>query len=134
MLTKRFFTLWVLFCWFLSIYSYVGDCIINPEYGFKNINFLPAYLLLHLVYQAYLIGPAVLFYSYLSRNKKEPFIFNLIFLVFIALLVEFYLRVDSWNLTVGKHGDLKQILAYIFAALSIAFIDKYYFKSNHTPK
>lgn len=134
MLIKRFCILWVLFCVFLSIYNFIGDCIINSDYALKNFNFLPAYFLLHFVFQAYLIGPAIFFYSYLFKDKKKPFIFNLVFLVFIVVLIEFYLRIDSWNLSVGKHGNLKQILAYIVAALSILVIDKFYFKYDDTIK
>lgn len=58
---KRFFISWVVFCALLSIYGYLGDLILNYEYALNNLNFLPAYFLLHLVFQSYIIGPVFFF-------------------------------------------------------------------------
>jgi hypothetical protein len=120
---KRFFFFWIGFCILLSIYTYIGDCIFNFRYAIKHINFLPAYVFLHL-YQSYIIFPAFVLYFYFFGKREGILALKTFLLIIIVVLIELYLRPDDWSLYIGKHRDLKQIVSYILAILSVLFIDE----------
>jgi len=131
---KRFFIVWLVFCALLSIYGYAADCIFDLQFALDHINFLPWYFILHLIFQAYIIGPVLFLYFVLFRKIDRALILKMIFLVMAVVLIESYLSPDDSSLYIGKFRRLKQISIYALTALTVVLIDEFYLRSKFGPE
>ena len=133
-LIKRFFVTWILFCALLSIYGYIIDIIFHAKYAFQNLNFLPLYFLIHLIFKLYLIAPMFFLYFYLFKKTERALLLKGLFLIMASILLENYFRPDDWSLYIGKYRHFKQVFIYAFAALSVVLIDELYLIRKFDPK
>lgn len=117
-------------CVSLSIYSYLGDCLINPLYAFENVVYLPAYLLLYLVSKswAFIIVIPVYYFVFKKTKPLKLLPLKIIIVILIALAVSNWLYPDDMSLTIGDIKPIKLYVAYSLAFLTTMFIYEYKFK------
>lgn len=122
---KRLIIGYITFCLLVSVYAYIGGCIFNFNIAIKEPGMILAYIMLHLIFQSYIIVPAVFLYFILFRKIEKSIALKIIFFTMVAIFLYQYLRPDDWNLVTGKMRYMKQYIAYSLGALSMVLIDEY---------
>lgn len=116
---------WVLYCFLLSIYSYFADCIFHFKYAIGNLSYLPMYFITHMIFHIYLLLPAIFLYVYLFKDRKGLVALKVLFAVIIATGICLFLYSDDYSLYIGEYKKVKQILSYVFAGISVIFLDEF---------
>ncbi len=130
---NRVIYFWLIFCVLVSLYGYIGDCILNFKNAIQNVGFLVGYFMLHTIFKLYLILPLIVVYFFVFRTHEKSYILKALFLTFMGVFLEYYFRGDEMSLTVGEFRTPKEIAAYALGGLSTLFLDEFYLKKIVRP-
>ena len=125
---NRVISFWLIFCVLVSLYAYLGDCVLNFTNAIQNIKFLPLYLLIHSTFKIYLILPLIVLYYIIFQRCEKRYSLKALFLISMGIFLEHYFRPDEISLTIGEFRTTKQIAAYVLGGLTTFALDEFYLK------
>jgi len=108
---------YLVYCLLLSVIGYLGDCLLNFNYAIKNPKYLPWYFILHLIFQVYIILPAIIGYVFLSEKIANHLVLKLIYMLLVSLGMALFLYADDYSLTIGRYSKVKQVVVYLVSGL-----------------
>jgi hypothetical protein len=117
MVINRIIHFYLVYCVLLSVIGYLGDCLLNFDYAIENPNYLPWYFISHLVFQCYIILPAILSYAILSTKMTNYLALKIIYMLMVSWCIALFLYPDDYSLTIGRHKKVKQMSVYMLSGL-----------------
>jgi len=101
----------------ISVISYVIDCVINPSYAIKNIQFLWGYFVYYLIFRAWLVLIVMSCYEFLFKKYTRliDFLIKLLFVVILSWIYAKLFYMDDYGFSIHIDKQLK-----LFAVFSIS--------------
>lgn len=129
-IVKRIVISWLVLCFLLAGFSFIGDCVINYQHAVAYKSVILIYIFQQLAVQIYVTLPIVIVYFLIFRNVANLLYLKVLYFAIILYIACSFLSRDEYNISIGEDGDIKQSITYVLAGLCVLFIDERYLKKK----